>query len=239
MKAAETYSAFVAALVVALALLAGCTGTHMAPMVHVPLQTRSGQVEGGLVFRPPSPRSEIGGVVRIAATEHLRVGASASGAMRRESNGYAEQETRYRTLFADAYLGLEWSGLLFRLGGLVGSGYGASEVTTARCDDPRVGSACARGERLHARTRYVRSYGQLHAALAPPGPFAVSLALRVPFVVDLASEPSREGATSPELAFTHSLLFRHLRFDLQPMWSRAQGYTLHLALLLRFTPSRR
>jgi hypothetical protein len=35
------------------------------------------------------------------------------------------------------------------------------------------------------------------------------------------------------------VLLRHLRFDLQPMWSRAQGFSLNLALLLRFNPRRR
>lgn len=208
-------------------------------MVHVPLFTRAGQGEAGLMFRPASPRSEVGGTVRLAVTDELRIGGSASGATRRRSDGFGDDETRYPSLFADGFLGVEWSTLFLRFGGLVGSGYGVSEVTTARCVGAVERAFCSREQRVGARTRYVRSYGQLHMGLAPPGLFAVSFALRVPFVVDLENERSREGNVSPELAFTHSLLLRYLRFDIQPLWSRAQGFTLHLALLLRFRPQRR
>ena len=222
-----------------LSLLAGCVGSHVAPMVHVPLFTRAGQGEAGLMFRPASPRSEVGGTARFALTDELRIGGSASGATRRRSDGVGAEESRYPTLFADGFLGAEWSTLFLRFGGLVGSGYGASEVTTARCVGAVDRALCPRDQRAVARTRYVRTYGQLHLGLAPPGLFAVSFALRVPFVVDLESERSREANVSPELAFTHSLLLRYFRFDIQPLWSREQGFTLNLALLLRFRPKRR
>ena len=228
-----------AALLFFIATCCACAGSQRTPPLHVPLFTRAGQGEAGLIFRPASPRSEVGGTIRLAATDELRLGGSVAGATRRRSDGFGDDETRYPTFFADGFLGAEWRGLIFRFGGLVGSGYGASEVTTARCAALPERSVCPRTERLAARTRYVRSYGQLHVGLVPPGIFAAAFAVRVPWVVELADEPSREGNVSPEIAFTHSILLRHLRFDLQPIWSRAQGFTLHLALLLRFRPARR
>jgi hypothetical protein len=226
-------------LLLLVSLCPACVGSHMAPMLQVPMFTRAGQSEAGLSFRPSSPRSEMGGVVRVAATDQLRLGASVSGATRRRSGGFGGDARRYPTLLAEGFLGVEWSTLLFRFGALAGSGYGHSEFTTRSCVEGRTVSPCSREPHVSARTRYVRSYGQLHFGLAPPGLFAASLAVRVPFVVDLEDAPSREADVSTEVGFTHSLLLRHLRFDLQPMWSRAQGFALHLALLLRLQPSRR
>lgn len=223
-------------LALALSLLggaSGCAGTHAASMMQVPLLTRAGQTEGGLVFRPASPRNEIGGLVRFAATDQLRVGGSVMGATRRHADAGRSDGAHYPSLLAEGFFGAEWSTLFMRFGGLLGSGYGASDLTVARCRAVGADRACARDDVAFVRTRYVRSYGQLHFGLAPPGPLAVSLAVRVPFVIDLERERSRESDVSTEVGFTHSLMFRYLRFDLQPMWSRAQGFTLHLALLIR------
>jgi hypothetical protein len=217
----------------------GCAGTHAAPVMQVPLFTRAGQTEGGLVFRPASPRNEIGGLVRFAATDQLRVGGSVVGATRRHADAGRSDDAHYPSLFAEGFFGAEWSTLFMRFGGLLGSGYGASELSIARCRSVGADRACAREDDASIRTRYVRSYGQLHFGIAPPGPLAVSLAVRVPFVIDLERERSRESHVSTEVGFTHSLILRYVRLDLQPMWSRAQGFTLNLALLLRMGGRRR
>jgi len=232
--------AFALSLVVL--LVGACAGSHRAPMMQMPLFTRRGQTEAGLMVRPASPRAEVGGVVRVAATEHLRLGASVSGATRRSDDERLYDGARLRlssSLYTEGFVGAEWSGLLFRYGALVGSGYGSTQYAARTCSAQGLASGCVPVASEARAFRYVRSYGQLHVALAPPGPLLVGLAVRVPFVVDLSRGTSAESDVGPELGLLHALAFRHLRLDLQPTWSRAQGFAFHLALLLRFQPSRR
>jgi hypothetical protein len=217
-------------------LLSACAGANLTPMVQVPLLRRAGQIEGGVSVRPSSPRAEVAGVIRAAATSHLRLGASVGGATRRQQSSSfvgADREP-HRALQAEGFVGTEWGGLLFRFGALLGSGYASSERVSDVCIAGPGMPGCVRRQRRVLTTRYVRSYGQLHVALAPPGPLATALALRIPFVADLSESGSaREADVSPEVALTQSLILRHLRLDLQPVWSRAQGFTFHLALLFR------
>jgi len=217
----------------------GCAGTHRAPLVQVPLLTRAGQVEGGFAARPLSPRSEMAGVVRVAATSYLRLGGSVTGAVRHpeERIGASGSLRLSSALLAEGFVGAEWGGLLFRFGGLLGSGYGFTRLAGRRdCSTGVPDDACTPGEPLRREHRYVRSYGQLHAAVAPPGPLRVALAMRVPFVIDL-EEASRESDVSPEFAIVHALVLRNVRLELTNVWSHAQGFALHLGLLLRYTPS--
>jgi hypothetical protein len=208
------------------------------PMVQVPLFRRQGQGEAGLVMGPASRRPEIGGTLRLAATDTLRLGASLSGArgpaaVRSDIRSARDQTP---TLFADGFVGAEWGGLLLRFGALAGAGYGIRPLTARRCaTTSALAPTCDPFDSSQEQRRFVRSYGQLHFAVAPPGLLAVSLAVRVPVVVELAEGG---GASRTELgtevALTQSLLLPRLRLDLQPQWSRTRGFAFHLALLLRF-----
>lgn len=230
----------VAALVAMLSVccgLLGCGGTVATPMVQVPLFQRRGQGEAGFVMGPGSRRPELGGTLRYAATDQLRVGGSVSGASGPALVlGGRDARDQAPKLFADGFLGAEWGGFALRFGALLGSGYGVRVSGGAGCTS-RLGSesACTVGASPTLQTRFVRSYGQLHMGFAPPGPLAVSLALRVPVIVEL-DHPSAARSTevSTEVALTQTVRFRHLRLDLQPLWSRTRGFAFHLALLFRF-----
>ena len=218
--------------------LIACAGTVPVPMVQVPLFRQRGEAEAGLVMGPASRRPEIGGAARYAATETLRVGGSVSAAggpsvPRGEARDPRDQAPR---LFADGFLGAEWGGLVIRYGALVGSGFGLRGASGSRCVASASGERTCMGPVGAAQeARFVRSYGQLHMALAPPGPLAVSLAVRVPIVVELEHDGlSRSSEVGTEVALTQTVRFRHLRLDLQPLWSRTRGFAFHLALLLRF-----
>jgi hypothetical protein len=204
-------------LVLVLAGCGACASTVGAPLVHVPLMRRAGQAEAGLIVGTGSRQREVGGTLRAAATDHVRVGGSVSGTMMRDEDRVANQRSRASArLSADGFLGAEWGGLLFRFGALAGSGY---------------------GKRSERRGETVRSYGQLHMALAPPGPVALSLAVRVPVLVALAREDMpRRTEVGTEVALTHSFILRHFRLDLQPLWSRLDGFAFHLSFLFRLEP---
>ncbi|MDB4972700.1 MAG: hypothetical protein JWN48_1041 [Myxococcaceae bacterium] len=218
--------------------LAACAGTVATPMVQVPLLRRKGEGEGGLVLGPASRRPEIGGTLRYAATDTLRVGASVSGARGPAVAQGGPVETREQApkLFADGFLGAEWGGLVLRFGALAGSGYGVRSAFSERCASSEgVVVSCVPAGSVGTDSRFVRSYGQLHLAVSPPGPLAVSLAVRVPVVVELAHEQqARKSELGTEVALTQTLRLRHLRLDLQPLWSRTRGFAFHLALLFRF-----
>jgi hypothetical protein len=220
------------------AWLAACAGTVPAPMVQVPLFRRAGEVEAGLVMGPATRRPEIGGTVRAAATDWLRLGASVSGAggpMVSHGDTFDPRDHAPR-LFADGMVGAEWGGLVFRFGLLAGAGYGRRD--TVRCGtlgaSPRFQASCSEA-RADGDSSFVRSYGQLHFAFAPPGPLAASLALRVPVVVELPhGAAARRTELGSEVALTQTVRFRYLRLDLQPLWSQTRGFAFHVALLLRF-----
>lgn len=222
-------------------LLGGCGGANLAPLLHVPLMRRAGELEVGVGLRPSSPRAEVAGVLRAAVTDHLRVGASAGGATRVRADDQGEDlHVRHKALHAEGFIGAEWGGLLFRVGALAGSGYGVSRHLTYHCVARDAAGRCETRARFSPETRYVRSFFQLHLALAPPGPLATAFVLRVPFVSDLSSSATaREADVSPELGLSQSLILRWLRLDLQGVWSDAQGAAFHLAVLLRFDAGRR
>lgn len=219
----------------ALLACAACGGTVATPLVHTPLFQRRGQGEAGLVVGPGSRRAELGGTVRYALTDTIRLGGSVTGA---GGNTVARGDLRDQTpkLFVDGFAGAEWGGLVFRLGALAGAGYGLRAPAARTCGadtDPSV--ACTADERRGPDGAFVRSYGQLHIGLAPPGPFAVSLAVRVPVVVELADERSgRDHELSSEVALTQIIRLGRLRLDLQPLWSSTRGLSFHVAVLLRF-----
>ena len=227
-----------------LACCIGCAGSAPMPMVQVPLLRRAGQVEAGLLVAPASEQPEIGGTVRAAATEHMRLGASISGATRRDRGDVpargSEDEGTPR-LFTDGFLGAEWGGFLVRYGVLAGAGYGLRRQSTRRCvaSDPVVPCMPLEALRLHDAS-FVRAYGQLHIALAPPGPLMTSFAVRVPVVVDLPDQGlARETALDTEFALTQTVQLRYLRVDLQPHWSSIRGFAFHVAFLFRFSPPAR
>lgn len=215
----------------------GCAGTVPVPMVQVPLFRRRGEGEAGFVMGPASRRPEIGGSVRYAATDSLRVGASVSGARgpALSRDGETDPSEQAPKLFADGFVGGEWGGFAFRYGALAGSGYGLRSAL-ADCSTPsRSAAPCSALGAAAAQSAFVRSYGQLHLAFAPPGPLAVSVALRVPVVVELPEERARRSTElGTEVALTQTLRLSRLRVDLQPLWSRTRGFAFHLALLLRF-----
>ena len=211
------------------------------PMVQVPLQRRAGQAEAGLVVAPASEQPALGATARVAATDHLRVGASISGATRRDRTDVPARGSEHEgtpRLFADGFVGAEWGGFFVRYGVLAGSGYGLRRQSTRRCVATADPAPCTQRQeqRLHDAS-FVRSYGQLHIALVPPGPLMTSFAVRVPVVVDLpdANLP-RETTLDTEFALTQTVQLRYLRVDLQPQWSSIRGFAFHLAFLFRFSP---
>jgi hypothetical protein len=196
---------------------------------------RAGEAELGLVAGTARQQPEIGGMLRIAPTHHLRVGAAIAAATHSAESAFTHGASRDTPkLFADGFVGAEWGGWIVRYGALVGSGFGSRSVRNAGCPLPaqdRCVPALARG------AQYVRSYGQLHLAVAPPGPLVGSLALRVPTVVELAGEGrDRHTRVGVEVALTQSVMLRYLRLDLQPMWSKLEGFAFHLAFLFRIRP---
>jgi hypothetical protein len=224
-------STLVALLIVS---LSGCVGSGTAPMIQAPLFRRAGQVEGGLTWRPTPAGAELGAAVRGAVTDQLRVGGSLSTTSRGQSDRI-DASARHPALYTEGFFGAEAGGLLLRFGALLGSGFGQQQRFASACAGLPA-RACQADGRL-MRDRYVRGYGQLHVGIAPPGLLSASLALRLPVIIDVADElPRRRTRVTSEVALTHSFTFRFLRLDLQPLWSRDQGFTFHLALLFRFTP---
>jgi len=226
-----------ALLILLSSCLVACGGTVPIPMVQVPLFRRQGQGEAGMVFGPGSRRPEIGGGFRYAATDTLRVGASISGARGPAPTRISDPRDQAPRLFADGFVGAEWGGLVMRFGAMAGSGYGLRTTQTSQCavDDAEMNVACVSRSRATSDRGFVRSYGQLHLAFAPPGPLAASLAVRVPVVVELPNDAAqRSTELGTEVAFTQTILLPHLRLDLQPLWSRTRGFAFHLGLLFRF-----
>jgi len=209
-----------------------CGGTVATPMVQVPLLRQRGEGEAGLVVGPASRRRELGAAFRYAATDRLRVGASLSSASGR-SYGRDTRDLAPR-LFADGFVGAEWGGLALRLGALAGAGYGLRPGSARVCrSDASEQVVC--NTTSAEQTQFVRAYGQLHIAIAPPGPFATSLAVRVPVVFELDDrEQTPTEVLGTELALTQTLRLRSLRLDLQPLWSRTRGFSFHVALMFRF-----
>ena len=211
------------------------------PMVQVPLLRRAGQVEAGLVVAPASEQPELGGAVRVAATDYLRVGGSISGATRHDRGAVRERGGHYEstpTLFGDGFFGAEWGGFFVRYGVLAGAGYGRRRLSARGCITSSEAVACVPHEDQRLRdAAFVRTYGQLHIALAPPGPLMTSFAVRVPVVVDLPDENLRRHTDlDTEFALTQTLQLRYLRVDLQPQWSSIRGFAFHVAFLFRFAP---
>lgn len=224
-------------------LFVGCVGTAPVPMVQVPLLRRAGQIEGGLGVAPTSEEPSLGAIVRAAPTDAMRVGASVSAATRQAPAQIAERRRVPEgtpRLFADGFFGGEWGGLFIRYGLLAGAGYGLGRGAIRDCP-----GACPSSAGVRMRNReFVRSYGQMHIALAPPGPLMTSFAVRVPVVVDLPDAGlSRRTTIDTEFALTQSAQLRYVRVDVQPQWSTLRGFALHLAILFRGAvqraPSRR
>jgi hypothetical protein len=219
----------------ALLLCAACGGSVATPMVQTPLFRRRGQGEAGLIVGPGSRRPELGGALRYALTDTLRAGGSVSGAGGKAVATGGERDQTPK-LFADGFAGAEWGGFVFRLGALAGAGYGLRAPAPRSCrTNPDASVVCVADARREDEGAFVRSYGQLHVAVAPPGPFAASLAVRVPVVVELADEQrARSHELSSEVAFTQTVRLGRLRLDLQPLWSSTRGLSFHLGLFLRF-----
>lgn len=203
-------------------------------MVQTPLFSRRGQGEAGLIVGPGSRRAELGGTVRYALTDTLRLGGSVSGAGG-NTVAYVGERDQTPKLYADGFVGAEWGGLVFRLGALAGAGYGLRAPAARTCGAASDVSVVCTADERRPSAAFVRSYGQLHIGLAPPGPFAISLALRVPVVVELADEQRAGGyELSSEVALTQIIRLGRLRLDLQPLWSSTRGLSFHLGLLFRF-----
>lgn len=204
-------------------------------MVQVPLLRRAGEGEVGLIVGTAKQQPEIGGTLRIAPTDHLRVGAAVLAATRDEERAFVSGASHATPkLFGDGFVGAEWGGLIMRFGALAGSGFGERRARDAGCRLPAEGSCVPV---LSRDQSYVRSYGQLHIAVAPPGPLVGSLAVRVPVVVELPAEDrGRHTRVGAEVALTQSVTLRHVRLDLQPLWSKLEGFAFHLGLLFRFRP---
>jgi hypothetical protein len=206
-------------------------------MVQVPLMRRAGEAEAGLVVGTAKQQPEIGGTLRVAPSDHVRIGASIAAATRSEERAFVSGASRDTPkLFGDGFVGAEWGGWIFRYGALVGSGFGSRSMRGSGCRLPAQG-ACVPASA--STQQYVRSYGQLHLAVAPPGPLVGSLAVRVPAIVELPGEArGRHTRVGVEVALTQSVMLRHVRLDLQPLWSRIEGFAFHLSFLFRFQPGR-
>lgn len=216
-------------------------------MAQAPLFTRKGEAELGLGMRVLAPRRGLVASARVAATDHVRVGGVISGAALRHSRDWGSFDgshhlMRYMALYAEGFVGAEGTRRIFRYGGLVGAGYGASDRTVKRClvieDDDGWSPDCLESTRERVEARWLRTYGQLHFGLAPGKIWRGAVGLRVPFDHDL-KRAAGDLRVSPEGFMSQSVLAPRARIEVQFLAGQAQGLTIALAVFLRLGPGSR
>ena len=234
-------------LVFGLCLQTGCIGSYMSPVAQAPLFTKAGEAELGVGLRALAPRRGLVAMARAAVTDHIRVGALASGAVMSHSRDWGAFDgpnyaQRYLGIYGEGFVGAEGAHRIFRYGGMAGAGYGESRRDYKVClmrapddgDDGFGKTACVKPAQRSVDARYVRSYAQLHFGLAPRGPFRLALGIRLPFVHDFVGQKNLigtvEGFVAPSLSLTRA------RIELQVLAAPNQRVTLNLSVLMRLGP---
>ncbi|HEY6877881.1 MAG TPA: hypothetical protein VI299_07665 [Polyangiales bacterium] len=236
-------------LALVLWFVAGCVSSYPIPMAQAPLFTKAGETELGAAVRPLGPRRGMAAFVRVAATDHVRLGALVNGAVLRHSRDWGFIDGPFyakslRALYAEGFAGYEGSNRMFRYGALIGVGYGESSRSYERClqREPRGGvdsfgpSACLEERTDHVSARYLRSYGQLHMGFAPNGGWRGAFGVRVPYIHDFENP---DPTVVPEGFVSNSVTFAPVRFELQVLAGAKQRISLGLSMMVRLGPGSR
>ncbi|MDB4972474.1 MAG: hypothetical protein JWN48_815 [Myxococcaceae bacterium] len=232
-------------------LAPACVSSYPIPMAQAPLFTKAGEAEVGVGARPFAPRRGLVAFTRVAATDHVRLGALVNGSALGHSRDWGTFDgpfyvRRALALYGEGFAGYEGSHRMLRYGALLGAGYGESTRTFKRClrrdpverDEGFGPAGCIEARTDKRDARYLRTYGQLHVGVAPPGLWRGAVGIRVPYVheFELGRDDPR---VLPEGFVTQSLTFARVRLEFQVLAGPVQRVSFGLAMMLRFGPGSR